>query len=125
MAAHADTYGRRRLRAASSLLDAHIRWVLVAPAVLLILFMTIYPLGKVLGDSVNIDFTNDHHWYYVSIVLADAWQWTPFMFVILLAGLASISDQLYEAAEIDGASPRQSFFFVTLPLLTPIVLLAV
>src|SRR5438445_6440326 len=45
MAAHADTYGRRRLRAASSLLDAHIRWVLVAPAVLLILFMTIYPLG--------------------------------------------------------------------------------
>jgi multiple sugar transport system permease protein len=45
--------------------------------------------------------------------------------VILLAGLSSISDQLYEAAEIDGAKPRQSFFFVTLPLLMPIILLAV
>ena len=39
------------------------------------------------------------------------------MFVILLAGLTSISDELYEAAEIDGAKPRQAFFFVTLPLL--------
>ena len=86
---------------------------------------TNYLLEKLLGHSVNIDFTNQGFWPYVSIVLADAWQWTPFMFVILLAGLASISDQLYEAAEIDGAKPRQSFFFVTLPLLTPIVLLAV
>ena len=39
------------------------------------------------------------------------------MFVILLAGLTSISDELYEAADLDGAKPRQSFFFVTLPLL--------
>src|SRR5438132_9076725 len=86
---------------------------------------TNYLLGKLLGHTVNIDFTNDKPWYFFSIVLADAWQWTPFMFIILLAGLASISDQLYEAAEIDGAKPRQSFFWVTLPLLMPIVLLAV
>lgn len=233
MAVRAGPYERRRLQAASSLLDRNIRWALVTPAVLLILFMTIYPLGysmwvnfvnydfaipghawigldnfklvwndpiarhalwvtlglagaavavelalglllalamvrsfrgrrllmvlfvvplfmspvivgtffsliltrpfgptnyllgKLLGHAVNIDFTNDRPWYYISIVLADAWQWTPFMFVILLAGLSSISDQLYEAAEIDGAKPRQSFFFVTLPLLAPIVVLAV
>jgi multiple sugar transport system permease protein len=86
---------------------------------------TNYLLGKLLGHAVNIDFTADRPWYFVSIVMADAWQWTPFMFVILLAGLSSISDQLYEAAEIDGAKPRQSFFFVTLPLLMPIILLAV
>ena len=59
------------------------------------------------------------------IILADVWQWTPFMFVILLAGLAAIPDELYEATEMDGAQPRQSFFFVTLPLLTPIILIAV
>ena len=86
---------------------------------------TDYLLGKLLGHAVTIDFTADRPWYFVSIVMADAWQWTPFMFIILLAGLASISDQLYEAADIDGATPRQSFFFVTLPLLTPIILIAI
>lgn len=86
---------------------------------------TNYLLGQLLGHPVTIDFTNDSPWVYFSIVLADAWQWTPFMFVILLAGLTSISDDLYQAAEIDGAKPRQAFFFVTLPLLLPIALLAV
>ena len=86
---------------------------------------TNYLLGKLLGHPVTIDFTNDSPWVYFSIILADAWQWTPFMFVILLAGLTSISSDLYEAAEIDGAKPRQSFWFVTLPLLLPIILLAV
>ena len=47
------------------------------------------------------------------------------MFVILLAGLTSISADLYEAADIDGAKPRQAFWFVTFPLLLPIILLAV
>jgi multiple sugar transport system permease protein len=82
-------------------------------------------LGKLLGHDVTIDFTNDSPWTYISLVLADTWQWTPFMFVILLAGLAAIPDDLYEAADLDGAKPRQSFIFVTLPLLAPIVLIAV
>lgn len=82
-------------------------------------------LGGLLGHPVSIDFTVDGWWPYVSLILADAWQWTPFVFVILLAGLSAIPEQLYEATEIDGAKPRQSFFFVTLPLLTPIVLIAV
>ena len=82
-------------------------------------------LGQVLGHEVAIDFTNDSPWTYISLILADTWQWTPFMFVILLAGLAAIPDDLYEAADLDGAKPRQSFFFVTMPLLAPIVLIAV
>jgi multiple sugar transport system permease protein len=82
-------------------------------------------LGELLGHAVNIDFTNDSPWTYISLILADAWQWTPFMFVILLAGLSAIPDDLYEAADLDGAKPRQSFFFVTMPLLAPIVLIAV
>lgn len=75
--------------------------------------------------NTAIDFTFDSPWTYVSIFVADAWQWTPFMFVILLAGLSSIPDEMYEAADLDGARPRQAFFFVTLPLLTPIILVAV
>jgi multiple sugar transport system permease protein len=82
-------------------------------------------LGKLLGHPVTIDFTLQSPWTYISLILADAWQWTPFMFVILLAGLTAISDELYEAADLDGAKPRQAFFFVTLPLLMPIVLVAV
>src|SRR5439155_1606974 len=82
-------------------------------------------LEGLLRHPVSIDFTIDGWWPFVSIVIADAWQWTPFMFVILLAGLSAIPDELYEATEIDGARPRQSFFFVTLPLLTPIILIAI
>ena len=64
MAAQADTWGRRRFRAASSVLDAHIRWVLVAPAVLVILFLTIYPLGYSMWvNFVNYDFAiPGHRW---------------------------------------------------------------
>ena len=82
-------------------------------------------LGHLLGHPVSIDFTNDSYWPFFSLIVADAWQWTPFMFVILLAGLSSIPDELYEAADMDGAKPRQSFFFVTVPLLLPIILIAV
>jgi multiple sugar transport system permease protein len=82
-------------------------------------------LTWILPGEYGIDFTLNSPWTYISLLAADAWQWTPFMFVILLAGLSSISDDLYEAAEIDGAKPRQSFVFVTLPLLMPIILIAV
>ena len=76
------------------------------------------------GD-VTIDFTTDTPWLYIVLFMADVWQWTPFMFVILLAGLAAIPDSLYEAADLDGAKPFQAFRFVTFPLLVPIILIAV
>ena len=76
------------------------------------------------GD-VTIDFTTDTPWLYIVLFIADVWQWTPFMFVILLAGLAAIPDSLYEAADLDGAKPFEAFRFVTLPLLLPIILIAV
>ncbi len=82
-------------------------------------------LSWILPGETAIDFTLTSPWTYVSIFVADAWQWTPFMFVILLAGLAAIPDEMYEAADLDGAKPRQAFFWVTVPLLVPIVLVAV
>jgi multiple sugar transport system permease protein len=59
-----------------------------------------------------------------SVIVADVWQWTPFMFLILLAGLQSIPQEPYEAALIDGSSPWQTFRHVTLPLLKPAILIA-
>ncbi len=60
----------------------------------------------------------------ISVICVDVWQWTPFMFLILLAGLQSIPQEPYEAAMVDGASWRQTFFHVTLPLLRPAILIA-
>jgi multiple sugar transport system permease protein len=59
-----------------------------------------------------------------TVVIADIWQWTPFMFLILLAGLQAIPQEPYEAALIDGASTWQTFRHVTLPLLKPAILIA-
>ncbi len=54
-----------------------------------------------------------------AILVVDAWQWTPFVAMVLLAGLQAIPRQVYEATSVDGARPWQVFWRVTLPLLTP------
>lgn len=60
-----------------------------------------------------------------SIVLVDIWQWTPFVLLLILAGLQSIPDFLYEAAQIDGATGFQRFRYITLPLLSFQIRLAI
>jgi multiple sugar transport system permease protein len=52
-----------------------------------------------------------------AIVLVDVWQWTPFVMLILYAGLRALPEEPFEAARVDGASPWQSFWHITLPLL--------
>lgn len=59
-----------------------------------------------------------------AIIIANVWEWTPFMFLLLLAGLSAIPLEAYEAAEIDGASRLQIFRYVTLPLAKPVMILA-
>lgn len=61
----------------------------------------------------------------VAVILADVWKTTPFIAILLLAGLQSISTDLYEAHAIDGASPWQSFWKITIPLLMPQIVIAV
>jgi multiple sugar transport system permease protein len=60
----------------------------------------------------------------VSTILADVWKTTPYMALLLLAGLQNISKDTYEAADIDGASSIQKFFTITIPLLKPSILVA-
>jgi multiple sugar transport system permease protein len=59
-----------------------------------------------------------------ALILTDIWQWTPFMMIILLAGLKGISDEPYEAARIDGANAWQTFMYVTIPQLSRIIYIA-
>jgi multiple sugar transport system permease protein len=60
-----------------------------------------------------------------SIVLVDTWMWTPYVMLICLAGLRSIPDYIYEAAEVDRASSWRQFWSITLPMVLPFIMLAV
>lgn len=61
----------------------------------------------------------------ISIVIMDVWQWTPLMFLLLLAGLQAIPDEALEAARIDGASGLRVIWDIVLPMLAPISVMAV
>ncbi|MBX2839674.1 MAG: sugar ABC transporter permease [Gammaproteobacteria bacterium] len=61
----------------------------------------------------------------LGVIVADVWQWTPFMVLIMLAGLRALPREPFEAASIDGATAIQSFFFLTLPMMSKIIALAV
>ncbi len=63
-------------------------------------------------------------WALPALVAVDVWHWTPLVFLLVLAGLANIDHTLYEAARIDGASEWKVLRGITLPLLTPVLLVA-
>ena len=87
------------------------------------LFFTIfYEEGGPLG-FLGIPFLSDPNWAMFSIILVDIWQWTPFCFLVFLAALQGVPDELYEAARIDGASNFDMLTRVLLPLLQPTILI--
>jgi multiple sugar transport system permease protein len=61
---------------------------------------------------------------FAVIIMAEVWKTTPFIALLLLAGLTTIDDGLYEAAKVDGANAVQRFFRITLPLMKPAILVA-
>ena len=88
--------------------------------------MTYYIGGitKAMGFG-EIPFLSDPTIAFQTLVFVDVWEWTPFMFLMMSAGLASIPRQPYEAAEIDGAGSWRVFWTITMPLLRPAILIAV
>jgi multiple sugar transport system permease protein len=83
------------------------------------------------GFVDNLPFIADEkNWFggHISslavIIMAEIWKTTPFMALLLLAGLVTIPDELYEAARVDGASAWQRFVKITLPLMKPAILVA-
>ena len=67
------------------------------------------------------DWLGSPAWARVTVVLADAWQFTPFMILVLFAGLNTVDQSQIEAAQIDGASGRQILFRIMLPSIAPII----
>ena len=74
------------------------------------------------GDFTMIGDVDLAPW---AIVLVDTWMWTPFVMLICLAGLRSIPDYIYEAAEVDRASQWRQFWTITVPMVLPFLMLAV
>lgn len=74
-------------------------------------------LAYVLRLPIAPDWLGDPRLASWAIVMVDVWTWTPFVMLILLAGLTSISDELYEAGKIDGTTTFSAFRYITLPLL--------
>ena len=72
----------------------------------------------------NVDWYGSPHFALTTIVIADVWKTTPFIALLLLAGLQTIPGSLSEASVIDGANAWQRFWFVRLPLLAPTLLIA-
>jgi multiple sugar transport system permease protein len=75
-------------------------------------------------DTTRLTWLADPSVALAAVIVVDVWEWTPFVFLILLAGLQAIPEEPYEAARIDGASAWQTFRHVTLPLLAPAILVA-
>src|SRR5215204_264268 len=75
-------------------------------------------------DTESLTWTASPKLAMLSVIAVDVWQWTPFVFLVLLAGLQAIPQEPYEAALIDGSSRWQTFRHVTLPLLKPSILIA-
>ncbi len=71
------------------------------------------------GDPLSHQFGT-----YVAIIITEVWKNTPFMALLLLAGLALVPDELLEAAKVDGASAWQRFIRITIPLMKPAILVA-
>jgi len=91
------------------------RWLLNAEVGLINYLMSLLglPLISWLGDA---------SYALISVILVDVWHLTPFTILVVLAGLQSIDQELYEAAKIDGANVWQSLRRITIPLLTPVLL---
>jgi multiple sugar transport system permease protein len=81
-------------------------------------------LGWIAGEPVPILWVIKPAFVYPAILIAEVWQWTPFMFLLLLAALSNVDKTHTEAAEIDGASPLTIFRRIVLPAIWPVMAIA-
>ncbi|MEC8543934.1 MAG: sugar ABC transporter permease, partial [SAR324 cluster bacterium] len=77
------------------------------------------------ADPSSFEMLGDVNLAPWSIVIVDTWMWTPYIMLICLAGLRSIPDYIYEAAEVDRASKWRQFWSITIPMILPFLMLAV
>ena len=79
---------------------------------------------KILGMSYDPVATTEPFWNFVVVIATEVWKTTPFMALLLLAGLTIVPDELHEAAKVDGATNWQRFWKITIPIMKPAILVA-
>lgn len=101
--------------------------MMTTPVIMSVIWRTIFheslgPANDFLGlfGLGPVPWLTSANWAYTAAMLVEIWQWTPFMFLLLLAGLLSLPREPFLAAAIDGAGPIRTFFNVTFPMLAPV-----
>src|SRR5262245_24596242 len=82
-------------------------------------------IGWLAGQPAQIIWIVNPNTVYPAILICEIWQWTPFMFLILLAALSNVDKSQLEAASLDGAPWRMTFFSVVLPAIWPVMAIAI
>jgi multiple sugar transport system permease protein len=119
----------RQLRGMTLLRTIFILPMMIAPIVVGLMWRYMYhPSVGLFNRTLKsfglepVPWLSDGTWAFASIVIADIWQWTPFIFILSLAALQSLPRSAMEAARIDGASGWQLIWFIKLPLMLPVLI---
>ena len=107
--------------------------MVITPVVVAIVFRLIYAsdagmltaFSEAMGGGQVADPRRSRPQAFIGLVALDVWEWTPLMFLILLAGLQSLPQEPFEAARVDGAGPWRTFVDHTLPMLRPVLAIAI
>ncbi|MCG9603024.1 sugar ABC transporter permease, partial [Vibrio sp. Isolate31] len=119
----------RNIRGMSILRTIFILPMMIAPIVVGLMWRYMYhPTIGVFNRTLNalgfdsIPWLSDSDWAQSSIIIADVWQWTPFIFILSLAALQSLPKSTLEAARIDGATQWQQIVYIKIPLMMPVLI---
>lgn len=118
----------RNLRGMSALRTIFILPMMIAPIVVGLMWRYMYhPSVGLFNRTLTklgfepVPWLSDSWWSLTSVIIADVWQWTPFIFILALAALQSLPQSALEASRIDGASPWQQVWHIKIPLMMPVL----
>lgn len=119
----------RNIKGMSMLRTIFILPMMIAPIVVGLMWRYMYhPTVGIFNRTLKswgfegIPWLSDSTWSFIAIVMADVWQWTPFIFILSLAAMQSLPRSALEAAEIDGATEMQKIWLIKLPLMMPVLI---
>ncbi|MBG6163455.1 multiple sugar transport system permease protein [Labrenzia sp. EL_195] len=119
----------RNIKGMAMLRTVFILPMMIAPIVVGLMWRYMYhPTVGIFNRTLKnfgfegIPWLSDSTWSFIAIVIADVWQWTPFIFILALAAMQSLPRSALEAAEIDGANEWQKIVMIKLPLMMPVLI---
>ena len=102
--------------------------MMIVPAVVGLIFYLLFqgtgPVNNTLGLPISFSWLTDVHRAMLSVIIADTWQWTPLMFLILLAGMLGVPSDQLTAGRLLGASNWQNFYKIILPRMKSVITIA-